>query len=125
MFGPDRLLSDLQGMGYEVERVTDVHGMVYVVIRDFEVSLGPFSGRIIDLALLPPPDYPRNVGSSVHVRAAPQLLECHNTIPGRRNILISPLGAEWRYWSRNFGWGAGEKTTRRLISQINEVFANA
>src|SRR5262249_51063991 len=69
------------------------------------------------------PDYPRTVGSSIHVRAAPQLFE-YGSVPGVRNVIESGLGLEWRYWSHNFGW-TGERSTRRLISQINTIFANA
>lgn len=123
MYGPDRLLRDLGEMGYEVERVTCADGSVYAVIRGFVVPAGPFVDRIIDLGLLATPDYPRSVGSSIHVRATPQLFE-YGSVPGRRNIIQSALGPEWRYWSHNFGW-TGERSTRRLVSQINTIFANA
>ncbi|HEV2149801.1 MAG TPA: E2/UBC family protein [Longimicrobiaceae bacterium] len=124
MYGPERLLRDLGEIGYEVERVTGADGNVYAVIRGFVVPVGRFADRVIDLGLLAPPDYPRNVGSSIHVRATPQLLE-YGSVPGVRNIIQSGLGPEWRYWSHNFGWGAGERSTRRLLSQINRIFAHA
>ena len=78
---------------------------------------------MIDLGLLATPDYPRTVGSSIHVRAAPQLFD-YGSVPGVRNVIESGLGSEWRYWSHNFGW-TGERSTRRLISQVNTIFANA
>lgn len=123
MYGPDRLLRDLGEMGYEAERVATADGNVYVVIRGFEVPIGRFAGRMIDLGLLATPDYPRTVGSSIHVRAAPQLFD-YGSVPGVRNVIESGLGSEWRYWSHNFGW-TGERSTRRLISQVNTIFANA
>jgi len=124
MYGPERLLTDLREMGYEVERVTDAGGNAYAVIRGFVVPVGRFADRLIDLGLLAPPDYPRNIGSSIHVRATPQLLE-YGSVPNVRNIIQSGLGPEWRYWSHNFGWGTGERSTRRLLSQINTIFAHA
>lgn len=124
MYGPERLLRDLEEMGYRVERLAGVDGNVYAVIRDFVVPVGRFADRVIDLGLLAPADYPRNVGSSLHVRATPQLLECEY-VDGVRNIIPSGLGQEWRYWSHNFGWGIGERSTRRFLSQINSIFANA
>ncbi|MBW3569711.1 MAG: hypothetical protein KY467_01275 [Gemmatimonadetes bacterium] len=123
MYGPDRLLRDLLEMGYEAERVSSGGGNVYVVIRGFVVQVGRFADRVIDLGLLAPQDYPRTVGSSIHVRATPQLLE-YGSVPNVRNIIQSGLGPEWRYWSHNFGW-SGERSTRRLLSQVNTIFANA
>lgn len=124
MYGPERLLRDLVTMGYEVERVTAADGNVYAVIRGFVVPIGRFADRTIDLGLLATPDFPRSVASSIHVRSAPQLFEYSDSVPNVRNIIPSSLGAEWRYWSHNFGW-AGERSTRRLVSQIHTVFAHA
>jgi hypothetical protein len=123
MYGPERLLHDLVEMGYEAERVACVDGTVYVVIRGFVVQVGRFVDRVIDLGLLATSDFPRTVGSSIHVRSTPQLLE-YGSVPDVRNIIQSALGPEWRYWSHNFGWGI-ERSTRRLLSQINTTFANA
>jgi hypothetical protein len=52
------------------------------------------------------------------------LYEYEDTAPNVRNITRSVLGPEWRYWSHNFGW-QGERSARRLISQINGIFLNA
>jgi len=124
MYGPERLISDLREHGYlAVELVTASNGANFAVIRNYEVLLGQFAGRIIDLGIPVPSDYPRTVGSSIHVRANPQLFE-KQSVANVRNIIDSPLGGEWRYWSKNFGW-TGERSTRRLLSQINEVFNNA
>ncbi len=123
MYGPERLVSDLRDLGYDVELVTAKDGNKFAVIHNYEVLLGRFAGRIIDLGIPATADFPRTVGSSIHVKAKPQLFEKQN-VPGVRNIMESPLGDEWRYWSKNFGW-AGEHSARRLLSQINEVFKNA
>jgi hypothetical protein len=64
------------------------------------------------------------VASAIHVRANPQLLDNGDSVPGKRNITNSALGAEWRYWSHNLGW-ADPKTARRLISKVNKVFRDA
>ena len=127
MRGLERLFSDLQARGYaEVERMTGSKGTLFAVIRNFQVPAGRFEGRIIDLAIPAPPDYPDSFGSSIHVQANPQLLERGN-VANVRNIVESELGGEWCYWSKNFNGsrGTGERDTRRLLSQINEVFLNA
>lgn len=124
IYGWERLLADLRSLGYEAEGTMGGDGIMYVVIRDYEVALGRFSGRIIDLGIMSTPDYPRSVASAVHVKATPQLFENADTIPKIRNITASALGAEWRYWSKNFNWD-GERSTRRLISQVNTIFKDA
>lgn len=124
MYGPERLIADLRALGYEVEPVTAPDGTPFAMIPGFTVPCGRFVGRTIDLALQATPDFPRSVASAIHVRAEPQLFDYGDTQPGVRNITKSALGPEWRYWSHNFGW-QGEKSARRLMSQINTVFANA
>lgn len=123
MPGVDRFIQELEGLGYGVERVP-VGGDVYAVIRSFTVPLGQFEGRVVDLGLKARYEYPRQVDSAIHVRATPQLFEKGDSIPGVRNIIESPLGDEWCYWSRNFNW-RGDRTARRLMNQIYGVFKNA
>lgn len=124
MFGPERLLFDLQKLGYEAEIVVGSDNNSFVIIRGYEVLLGRFAGRIIDLGIMATADYPRSVASAIHVKAKPQLLEKSDTVPNVRNITDSALGTEWRYWSKTFNWN-GEHNTRRLISQVNTIFKDA
>jgi hypothetical protein len=123
MYGPERLIQDLQMLGYAVEPVTAKDNCKFAVIRNYEIQLGQFAGRIIDLGIPATANFPISAGSSIHVKASPQLYENQN-VPNVRNVTDSTLGSEWRYWSKNFGW-ADERSARRLMSQINEVFKNA
>jgi len=123
-YGPERLYAELRDLGFEVRKELADNGTPFAVIEEFEVPSGRFMGRTIELGLQATADFPRTVASAIHVRADPQLLDYGDTEPGVRNITQSPLGPEWRYWSHNFGWN-GEKSARRLLSQINTVFANA
>ncbi len=124
MYGAERLLSDLLELGFDAETVDDKEGNKYAVIHNYEVELGLFAGRIIDLGIMATLDYPRSVASAIHVQAEPQLFEKTDTLANVRNITDSNLGDEWRYWSHNFNWTT-ERNTRRLISQINTIFNNA
>lgn len=124
-FGPERLLKELVDLGYEPELVTDKGGQQYVILRKYEVPLGRFSGKLIDLGLLATSDFPKSVGASIHVRAAPQLFEKSDTQANVRNIIDSGLGAEWRYWSKNFNWNQQQQTARRLMAQIAGIFSHA
>lgn len=123
-YGPERLIAELQALGHEVELVAANGGTQFAVIPGFAVPCGRFDGRTINLGIQATPDFPRTVASAIHVRATPQLFDYGDTRPGVRNITKSALGPDWRYWSHNFGW-RGEKSARRLMSQINTVFANA
>jgi len=124
-FGSERLLKELVDLGYEPELVTDKDGHQYVIIHNYEVPLGRFSGKLIDLGLLATPDFPKSVGSSIHVRATPQLFEKTDSQPDVRNIIDSGLGVEWRYWSKNFNWNQQQQTARRLMAQIAGIFSHA
>jgi Multiubiquitin/Prokaryotic E2 family E len=123
-FGPDRFADELRALGYEVELVVASDGNKYVIIRDYVVPLGRFSGRKIDLGMLATNDFPISVTSAIHVQANPQLFEKADTVPNVRNITDSKLGSEWRYWSINFKWEKGH-STRRLMSKVHTVFQNA
>jgi len=125
-YGPDRLVAELEGLGYAVEKRVLNGGVIFVIIRGYEIEVGRFTGRIVDLGLQATLDFPRSVHSAIHVRAQPQLLEKGDTVPNVRNIIDSPLGPDWRYWSNNFGWsGNDERSARRLMSQINTIFERA
>lgn len=124
MYGIARLLTDLQALGYDVRELQAPDGTPFAVIANFVIPCGRFVDRKVDLGLQATPDFPRTVASAIHVRAQPQLFEAGDSIPNVRNITTSALGPEWRYWSHNFGWNE-ERSARRLISQVNRIFANA
>jgi hypothetical protein len=124
LFGPQRLLADLEALGFKAEIIRGKDGNDYVVIPTFDVHGGRFTGRNIGLGLLAPANYPQGICSSIHVRANPQLFDYSDSKSGVRNIVKSVLGEEWRYWSINFNWN-GERTTRHLIFQVNGVFDRA
>lgn len=124
IYGSEQFLKDFEEIGYKPELVKGNDGQTYAVFKDFEIEIGKFSGRVIDLGLLIFPDYPRIVHSSIHVKATPQLFEKIDNVSGVRNILDSGLGSEWRYWSYRFN-AVPENTAMHLMSQINGVFKRA
>lgn len=124
MCGQPRLLADLRDLGYQVQEVHAPNGQQFAVIAGFVVPGGNFVDRVVDLGLQGTADFPQTVASAIHVRADPQLYDYRDTVPGVRNITNSALGPEWRYWSHNFGW-KGERSARRLMSQVNGIFLRA
>lgn len=124
MFGPERLKAELLELGHQdVHVINDPEGNSFVVLHRFEVPLGRFMGRVIDLALPAPPNYPQGIGAALHILAVPQLFDYNDTVQGVRTITQSSLGLEWRYWSKAFN--PSERTTRRLMHHVNEVFEHA
>jgi hypothetical protein len=99
-------------------------GVIFAVIPAYEIVAGKFIGRIIDLGIQCTANFPMSVHAAIHIKANPQLYEPKDNVPTVRNVAASPLGPEWRYWSKNFCWN-GEKSARRLVSQINSIFENA
>lgn len=130
MYGVERLISELRALGYGATAVrgqqpgsTEI--LDFGVIEGYEVQLGRFVGRVIQLGLPAPPDFPKSVGASIHVCADPQLLE-YGQVANERNIQQSALGPEWRYWSHNFQWsGERDRSAARLLAQINGIFERA
>lgn len=124
MYGPDRMYQDLRNLGYNVVEAVAPDGTRFASLPGFTVSLGRFADRVIDLAVQTTADFPMSVAAAIHVRADPQLLDYGDTVPNVRNITQSVLGSDWRYWSNNFQW-QGERTARRLMSQVNGIFERA
>lgn len=120
-FGAERLIEELRALGFAAEdRMAG--GARFAVVPEFEVPCGRFAGQVVGLGIPAPSDFPRTVGSAVHVRSEPPLLDYRDTQPGVRNIIQSPLGTEWRYWSHNFQWRGQDRGARRLLSQIHGIF---
>lgn len=123
-YGKERLFNDLVLLGYRlIEHVHLTNGQDYVVLRDFKIEHGIFKDSVIDLALLAPKEYPRTVGPSIQVKSNPHLLDKKDSVSGKRNIIDSPLGAEWRYWSFRFMLSPNDPT-KDLMTQINGIFRN-
>jgi hypothetical protein len=123
VYGKERLYNDLQQIGHIVDVLTDHKKIEYVVIKDYSITTGQFHGRVIDLAIPVPKDYPRTVGPCIHVKSNPILLNNIDSIKGKRNIINSSLGPEWKYWSFRFNISP-ENPTVDLLSQINGIFRN-
>lgn len=117
-----RFFDDLTALGYNPELQKVDPNQFFLILRDYLINYGRFEGRVIDLGLPALLDYPRLVGSAIHIKAHPQLLELQN-ISGMLNIINSPLGSEWRYWSFRLK-AYPEGTAMQLMNQINRIFKN-
>ena len=125
MFGINKLIDDLRALEYlDVEHIQDSSRNSFAKIPAFEVSVGRFAGKIVELAIPAPVDYGRTVGAAIHLRSNPHLLDKSDSVPDVKNITDSTLGVDWRYWSHRFEFYP-EETTKYLMLQINGVFKHA
>ena len=76
-FGPDRFIEELTVLGYQPELIVASDRNKYAILREFEIPLGKFTGRTIDLGILATNDF-LNVG---HFRTA-----CSRQTPVVRKI---------------------------------------
>lgn len=121
IYGSECFIKEFTELGYSPEIIKGIDNQTYAIFKEFEIEIGRFSNRVIDLGLIIHPNYPRIVHSSIHVKANPQLLEKSDSLRGVRNIIDSGLGPDWRYWSFAFK-AVPEDTAKHLMSQINGVF---
>jgi len=122
-YGKERMINDLVSLGYRVVEHLPANNQDYVVIRDYEIEFGRFRGKVIDLGLLAPVDYPRTIGSCLQVKSTPHLLLKEDNAPGKINVLDSPLGAAWKYWSFRLKIYPDDPT-KNIMAQINGIFRN-
>jgi hypothetical protein len=116
-----RLIEDLTSLGFnEVSTIKDSASTTYAVISNFEIPAGSFRGKIIDLAIPAPEQYPQLFGASIHLRANPHLVPFEQVV-NVRNVIQSNLGTDWQYWSYRFNVRP-DNPTAELIAQINEIF---
>jgi hypothetical protein len=120
--GIQHLLDELTLWGLSVEIVADT----FVVIRNFEIPTGKFSGEVVDIAINVPSDYPLTPPGGLFINR-PLLPEGTQAVhPG---IGHAPnLTGVWWYWSRPFSGGYWQMTqprpAQRLVAHWNAVFAN-
>ncbi len=106
-----RLAEDFRAIGLAVD--TGPQGFVRIHHR---VPTGRYVGQTIEIALIDT-DYPRTPPAGVHLRAP--------WGADRANVSSSPLGGDWRYWSRRLTRWAGKRAPHAVIAYINKVLADA
>lgn len=122
--GTERFVNDLTELGYDADVITAHNGVKFVVLRSYCVPIGKFVNRIIDFAFQVGDDYPGSIPSAIHVSSQPPLFDKSDTVRGKRNIIDSVLGAEWRYWSYRF-IVSDENPTKIIMGQVIGIFNRA
>ncbi len=115
---PD-FIAEFGALGFTVSELKD-----NIVVFQYEVPVGKFAGKKIQLGLQINGDAPLNPPPGPHV--SPPLLPLRPTAEPHPlgGVHKSVLGDEWQYWSRPFpDWKEGERTARRYMAHIVNLFA--
>jgi hypothetical protein len=111
-------IAEFSALGFTVEEKGDF------ILFPFTVPVGKFAGRELKLGFQITGDMPVNSPAGPHV--SPALLPFNpNADPHPKGgVHASNLGTEWQYWSRPFKfWREGERTARRYMAHITNLFA--
>jgi hypothetical protein len=106
------LATELRAMG--VDALDSPQG--FVTIRGHRIVLGRRAGEAVDVALSGL-DYPLTPPAGVHIRAT--------WGADRPNVMASPLGSDWRYWSRRLSEWRGLNSPHSIIAYVNRILADA
>ncbi len=87
-----------------------------VKLPRFQVHVGRHKGELVDVAVVGT-DYPMTPPAGVHIRA--------DWGSDRPNVSVSPLGQDWRYFSRKHSDWKGRNPVHLLIAYLNRVLGDA
>jgi hypothetical protein len=107
--GPDAFIQDLRDLGLDVA----VRGGIAVF--PYTISLGSRIGEQIQLGLQIPGDWPLSPPPGPHVSPPIQHPD--------GQVHPSPLGDDWRYWSRPaHHWAQTNRTAEDYMAHIRALF---
>lgn len=109
-------INQLETLGYSTQELS--HGMVGI---KYVVPIGKNSGKSVELAFQVPNDFPMNCPPGPHFKS--QVFQ--GWVEPLRNIHASPLGSDWRYWSRPFpDWNRTQRTVKSYLAHIKNLLVN-
>ncbi len=106
-------IDQLKALGYEPQELNN--GMVEI---SYTTQIGKNAGITLKLAFQVSDDFPMNCPPGPHFKS----VGIEGWIEPQNNIHISPLGTEWRYWSRPFpDWNRTQKTVKVYLAHIKNL----
>lgn len=111
---PEDVYEFLQRKGWTPTRIPPKDGKLYFEVSGYEIPHGQNAGKKITVAFPIPVDYPSTAPYGIHVKSP------NNLLGNITNTLESPLGQEWRFWSRRVNeWSVGRRNTRTYLDYVN------
>jgi hypothetical protein len=110
-------INGLRALGYQVEE----HGDNKISFS-YEVPVGRFMGQLIKLGFQVNDDFPANPPGGPHVSPKLLPLQSGGQHPSGQ-ILASPFGDDWEYWSRPYpNWHATDRSVKAYMAHIRHLF---
>ena len=120
-----QFIQELQALGHTAQELVAENRRFLVF--DYEIPVGRFRGRSVQLGLEVQESYPMDAPPGPHF--SQQLLPIHpqNDIPHPfGGVHNSPLGVDWQYWSRPFNeWAGTDKTVKTYLTHIKHLLETA
>jgi len=108
-------INQLEALGYSTQEL--LNGMIGF---NFTIPMGKNSGKNVELALQVPNDFPMNCPPGPHFKS--QGLD--GWVEPPNNIHESPLGSDWRYWSRPFpDWNRTQRSAKSYLAHLKNLLA--
>ncbi len=106
-------IEQLKSLGYETQE--ESNGMV---VFNYTIPVGKNLGTTLRIAFQVRDDYPMNCPPGPHFES----VKIANWNEPNSNIHKSPLGDNWRYWSRPFpDWNRTERTVKVYFAHIRNL----
>jgi len=110
-------INQLDALGYTTQE--EANGMVMFT---YAIPLGKNIGKKLRVALQVGNDFPMNCPPGPHFESR----NIEGWVEPGTNIHGSPLGTDWRYWSRPFpDWNRTEKTVKVYLAHIKNLLTTA
>lgn len=113
-WGPAAFEAGLRAVGYQPRQITTAQNVEFTVF-DYVVEVGPQAGENVQIGLQVPPDFTVTPPPGPHV--SPPLNH-----PGG-NVHPSPLGPDWRYWSRPMPDWAADRSVDAYLRHVRTLFS--
>jgi hypothetical protein len=108
-------INQLNALGYSTQELSNSF-----VVFEYAIPIGRNSNKLVDIAFQVTNDFPMNCPPGPHFKS----IGIEGWCEPRNNIHASPLGNDWRYWSRPFpDWNRTERSAKSYMAHIKNLLA--
>ena len=91
-----------------------LNGLVVYKISNYIILHGKYQGKIVEIGVALPNDFPSSAPYGVHIKAN------HGITDNIPNKNPSGLGSDWEFWSRTVpNWISGRRNCQYYIDNVN------
>lgn len=109
-------INQLKVLGFEPRELSH-----QIIVIDYEIPVGINRGKKALLGFPVNDSFPMNCPAGLHFRS----LEDEWYTP-TQNVHNSPLGNEWKYWSRRFpDWNRTDRSVKTFMTHVRNILKRA